>query len=214
MSLKCPCPTIDREPIQAQGEGRAKWRSFARNAINQRPSALATSIVAIARRSTEFASAPMGFTIARIVERLATCGWRNPMTTDPVSTEMTVPDDPRLIPAVGAVVTHAAERAGLEASVQEGFAASAIEACRERFSLIRKVGEADARLRVSVVDYPDRVEVSIENVGKPAQSEGTKPLRPAQQYAMVDRVVHEAHNGRVRTTLIKYIGTRASDPKE
>jgi len=136
------------------------------------------------------------------------------MNTDPVRSELTLPNDPRLIPAVGAVVVHAAERAGLAQAAQEGFAAASIEACRERFSLIHKTGGANVDLRVSVVDYPDRIEVSIENAGGSAQLGDTKMLHLTQQYAMVDRVLHETRNGRVRTTLIKYIGAHASGPKE
>lgn len=136
------------------------------------------------------------------------------MTTDPVRSELTLPDDPRLIPAVGAVVVHAAERAGLAQRVREGFAAASIEACRERFSLIHKAGEAKIDLRVSVVDYPDRIEVSIENAGGAAPSGDTQTLQSAQQHAMVDRVLQETHNGRVRTTLIKYIGAHAPGPEE
>jgi len=135
------------------------------------------------------------------------------MTSDPARTELTVPDDPRLIPAVGAVVAHAAERAGLAHSLQEGFAAAAIEACRELFSLIQKGSNSDSRLQVSVVDFPDRVEVSIENAGGSARTENIESLRPARQYAMVDRVVHETHNGRLRTTLIKYTGAHTPGPK-
>ena len=214
MSPDCPYPTIGQEPIQALGEGQAKWRPFARSAINPKPSALATNTAAIARRSTKFAWAPMGFTIARIVARLATCGWQNPMTSDPVRTELIVPDDPRLIPAVGTVVAHAAERAGLAHPVQKGFAAAAIEACREQLSLIHKGSNTDSRVRVSVVDFPDRVEVWVENIGETPQSESPEPFRGPQQYAMVDRVVHETHSGRVRTTLIKYCGAHAPAPKD
>lgn len=136
------------------------------------------------------------------------------MTTDPARTEMTLPDDPRLIPAVGAVVAHAAERAGLAKPVQEGFAAAAVDACRERFSLTHKGSDADFRLRVSAVDFPDRVEVSIEDFGGAPRSGDTEPLHPTLQHAMVDRVVQETRNGRVRTTLTKYIGASAPSPKD
>ncbi len=136
------------------------------------------------------------------------------MITDPVRTELTVPDDPRLMPAVGAVVMHATERAGHARPVQEGFAAAAIEACREQFSLMHKGSNTDSRVRVSVVDFPDRVEVWIENITEIPQSESIEPFRGAQQYAMADRIVHETHKGRVRTTLIKYFGAHAVGPKD
>jgi hypothetical protein len=156
----------------------------------------------------------MVFTIAPIAVRLATFGWQKPMTSDPARTELTVPNDPRLIPAVGAVVAHVADRAGLAAREQEGFAAAAVAACRERFSLSNKTSDSDFRLRVSVAGFPDRIEVTIENIGEASQSEDLRPAPGVQRDSNVDRIVHETRNGRVRTTMIKYCGAHAAGSKD
>jgi len=126
------------------------------------------------------------------------------MTVDPARTELTLPNDPRLMQAVGAVVAQAAGRAGLAESAREGFAEAAIEACRNRFSAIRNGRDATTRLQVSVVSFPDRIEVAIENIGGTTPPEDVDALRKIRQHAAVNHVAHEAHEGRVRTTLIKY----------
>lgn len=143
------------------------------------------------------------------------------MTTDPAPIEFTVTDDPRLIAAVGPIVSHASERAGLPESVQKGFAEAAVDACRETFPLLNG---NDPTIKLIVADHPDRVEVTIEHSGEPLPSagldtfifgatEGTAPkISAALLNTDVDRVKYETCDGRSRTILIKYLdGHRPKD---
>lgn len=129
---------------------------------------------------------------------------------------MLIEDDPRLIGAVTSVVLHAGQRAGLSAFAQEELAAAAEQACRSTFPLLE--GE-DPFVRITVEDFPDRVEVRLEHTGTPEPSAGLetffvgdageeKPDGPtgAMLLSQVDRVLYETHDGKSRTTLVKYLG--------
>jgi anti-sigma regulatory factor (Ser/Thr protein kinase) len=142
------------------------------------------------------------------------------MTSDPAHIEFTLHDDPRLIAVVGTIVSHAAHRAGLPSSAQEGFASAAMEACRETFPLAKNNGNSNAALRMIVVDFPDRVEVTIEHSGEALPTAGLdtfcagaadgsgQSLSSALQETKVDRVQYETRDGVSRVILTKYCGAR------
>lgn len=140
-----------------------------------------------------------------------------PMTTDSSRVELLFPNDDRLAAAVDAVVAHAGERAGLSRQEQSELARATTEACEETFSAAGRNGTVNPKLRVLVSDFPNRVEVSIE------ESAGTRtrgpddfagspdPVTAALQGMRVDRLHHEIHEGRPRTTLVKYHGAARSE---
>jgi len=139
--------------------------------------------------------------------------WPIPMPADPSRVELLVPADDRLTAAVDVVVANAGERAGLSLQEQKDLIRATAEACDETFSLSRRNGRSDPRLHVVVSDFPNRVEVSVEQSDGPvppsAQAASLSaperdPLTAALYHINVDRLHHEIHDGRFRTTLVKY----------
>jgi hypothetical protein len=148
-------------------------------------------------------------------------GLLTPMTTDPGRVEFNLHEDSRLIPAIGAIVSHAAQRAGLSPTAQNGLAEAAVEACRDTFPLVQGHGPHQPELRLIIEDFPDRVEVTIEHSGEDLPTAGldsfvvdattTQPatgISHALQNTNVDRVQYEKREGRSRMTLIKYCDGR------
>jgi hypothetical protein len=145
------------------------------------------------------------------------------VTTDPARTELKVDDDPRLLAAVGAIVSHSAQRAGLPQEAREGLAAAAVDACRETFPLIRNENSGNRELRMVVEDFPDRVQVTIEHSGEAVPTAGldsfvggskagvSDGISNSLQDTRVDRVQYDTHEGRSRMTLIKYRGGRKAN---
>jgi hypothetical protein len=145
------------------------------------------------------------------------CAWPNPMTVDPSCVELLVPRDDRLLAAIDAVLCHACERAGLSGSEERDLSRAVSDACDEAFSLAARNGNAAAILRIAVCDFPNRVEVSIEqSTGEgAAQPEIPPSARFKQKPDVVDATPHErniGHHdmraGRPRTVLVKYHATR------
>jgi hypothetical protein len=140
------------------------------------------------------------------------------MTIDPFRTELSLHNDPRLMAAVGAIVSHSAQRVGLSSEAQEGLAAAALDACRETFPLLGNQDGDDSALKVIVEDFQDRVEVTIEHAGEALPTAGLDSfcggdgsmagISSSLQDTRVDRVQYETQNGRSRMKLIKYCGER------
>lgn len=141
------------------------------------------------------------------------------MTTDPSHVELLFSNDDRLTAAVEAVVAHAGERAGLSRQEQSELARATAEACEETFSAAGRNGAVNPKLRVLVSDFPNRVEVSIEeSTGTGSRgsddfgvSSKPDPVSAALQGMHVDRLHHEIREGRPRTKLVKYHGTVRSE---
>ena len=162
----------------------------------------------------------MGCTIARIAGRLVTSASPKKMTIDPTHTELSLHNDPRLMAAVGAIVSHSAQRAGLTSEAQEGLAAAAMDACRETFPLLGNQASNNSALKVIVEDFHDRVEVTIEHAGEALPTAGLDSfcgggsdsamagISNSLQDTRVDRVQYETQNGLSRMKLIKYSGGR------
>jgi hypothetical protein len=140
------------------------------------------------------------------------------VSTDQARTELKVHDDPRLLAAVGAIVSHSAHRAGLPQEAQKGLAEAAIDACRETFPLLANQNSANRELQIVVEDFPDRVQVTIEHSGEALPTAGldsfvggskegvAEGISNSLQDTRVDRVQYETHEGRSRMTIIKYRG--------
>ncbi len=134
------------------------------------------------------------------------------MHTKGARVECTLRNDPRLIAGIGAVVSHAAGRAGLVEWDQNEFASVTEEACRETLTTLNRVEKGDHIVQLAVADYPGRVEVTIE----PAAERGVRGLHGrAAIHAVegvcrslerkgVDRVLCENLPRSFRMRLIKY----------
>ena len=140
------------------------------------------------------------------------------MTIDPSHTELSLHNDPRLMAAVGAIVSHSAQRVGLASDAQEGLAGAVMDACRETFPLLGDLDGKNSALKVIVEDFPDRVEVTIEHTGEALPTagldsfcgggnEGAMPgISNSLQDTRVDRVQYETKDGLSRMKLTKYSG--------
>jgi anti-sigma regulatory factor (Ser/Thr protein kinase) len=141
-----------------------------------------------------------------------TFAWPTPMTTDPSHIELRVPNDKRLTSAIETVLVHAGERAGLSHLEQKELTHSTAEACDEAFATAARNGNSNPMVRVTVSDFPNRVEVSIEGFhdSQPdgcemaASAEAPDPVTAALEQMNVDRVHHEFREGRPRTVLVKH----------
>jgi hypothetical protein len=166
----------------------------------------------------------MGCIIVRIVARHATCASWRPVTADPARTELKVHNDPRLLSAVRAIVSHSAHRAGLPREAQQGFAEAAVDAVRDTFPLLGNDSTGDRDLRMVIEDFPDRVQVTIEHSGESKPTAGLDTfvgggskdhaggkISASLQDTRVDRVQYDTRDGRSRMTLIKYRDQRSAN---
>ena len=152
---------------------------------------------------------------APIAAKHVTFAWWTRVAVEHTRTEVVVVDDARLLAAVGGIVEHVGERVGLPMADQKALAAAADEACRAAFPL---AGNHDAKLKIIIQDFPDRVEVTLEHSGEPippagldtfaaqAAKAGSGKAGGFALMAKVDRVFFEAKDGRSRMTLVKYLG--------
>jgi hypothetical protein len=162
----------------------------------------------------------MGCIIVRIAGRPVTSASPIKMTTDPTHTELSLHNDPRLMPAVGAIVSHSAQRIGLSSEAQEALAAAVMDACRETFPLLGDQDGNNSALKIIVEDFHDRVEVTIEHAGEALPTAGLDSfcggggdgamagISNSLQDTRVDRVQYETNDGRSRMKLTKYSGGR------
>jgi hypothetical protein len=134
------------------------------------------------------------------------------MPTDPARIEFTLDNDPHLLRGVMAIVCHAAQRSGFSQQDQDALAAAAVDACRETFPLLNG---NDSSLRLVVLDFPDRVEVTIEHSGEvlptagldsfcAGAEEGSRGISSALLNTTIDRVQYDTKEGHARMTLTKY----------
>ena len=124
------------------------------------------------------------------------------MADDPGRVVLKLSNHPRLVAGVAGAVGHVAARAGCDARALADLVAAAEEACRNAFSLL---AAADAQLGVTIEDFPDRVEVTLEHEGQPAPgAAGPGGLSSAKLLARVDRVQYDTQGAVSRMTLIKY----------
>jgi hypothetical protein len=96
------------------------------------------------------------------------------MVANGVRVACTLRNDPRLIAAVGAVISHAAGKAGLLEWEQTEFATFTEQACRETLATLNRIDNGDHVVQLGVSEFPGRVEVTIEPLG------GTRDFRGLQ----------------------------------
>jgi len=120
--------------------------------------------------------------------------------------ECTFDNDPRLIASLGAIILHAAKRAGLPEKAQEDVAAAAVEASREMLTSASGTGSGASKTNLVVEEFSDRLEVTIESPAC-ARPEG---IRKRLEGMAADRVRCDAREGRVRVTLLKSCSTAKS----
>ena len=126
-----------------------------------------------------------------------------------------LPNDPRLVAAAAAAVEHFAERVGFDAPAQADLAAAVEEACCETLPLLPN---SDATLDVTVEEFPDRLEVTLQHQGQAvptagldtfaipgAEAAGAGGLSGLGLLSRVDRVQYNTQGGTSRMTLVKYV---------
>ncbi|HEX2711714.1 MAG TPA: hypothetical protein VHM88_05750 [Candidatus Acidoferrales bacterium] len=146
--------------------------------------------------------------IARIAATLAKSPWRITVTAEVGRIELKLSNDHRLAAGVAGAVAHVAERVGFDAGAQAGLVEATEEACRDAFL---SLGNATAQLGVSIEDFPDRVEVTLE-YQTPREAEATAGRGGHKLLARVDSVRRDTQAGVSRMTLVKYIHPHAQRP--
>ena len=114
--------------------------------------------------------------------------------------ECTLDNDSRLLAALGAVMAHAAARAGLPEGVQQSFAAAGAEVSREMAAGDGSRGISTMHLLVE--EFPDRLELTFDSTGDSNAGGMCKHLKNQ----MGDSIRCEARDGQVRVTLKKTNG--------
>lgn len=125
-----------------------------------------------------------------------------PPLPSPVRTgrvECAFDNDPRLIVSLGAIISHAAKRAGLPEKTQEDVARAAIEAARETLASANGKASAASKTKILVEEFSDRLEVTVESPAC-ARAEG---IRKRLEGTPTDRVRCDGREGLVRVTLLK-----------
>jgi len=113
--------------------------------------------------------------------------------------ECTFDNDLRLMASLGAVVSHAAKRAGLSEKAQQDIAHAAVEASREMLVSANGKASGASKTKIIVEEFSDRLEVTIES------SAGARPesIRKRLEGTPTDRVRCDGREGLVRVTLAK-----------
>jgi hypothetical protein len=120
--------------------------------------------------------------------------------------ECSLDNDPRLIASLGAVIAHAARRAGLPENTQEELAAAVVEASRETLTAGSGNGSGASSTKVGLDEFSDRLELTIEL----AASAKCEEIRKRLEGKFGDRVRCEGSDGRLRVTLTKPCGVAKS----
>ncbi|MGA8768682.1 MAG: hypothetical protein WB559_16830 [Candidatus Acidiferrales bacterium] len=129
-----------------------------------------------------------------------------PSATRTSRIECALDNDPRLMASIGAVISHAAKRAGLPDQTQEDVAAAAVEASREMVIAGRGNGSGASTTKLVLDEFSDRLELTIES-SVSARLEG---IRKRLEGKFGDRVRCEGREGRVHVTLVKPCGVAKS----
>jgi hypothetical protein len=124
--------------------------------------------------------------------------------------ELQIDPDARLAAAAGGAARYLAEAAGLTIEEAAELQKSIVAACQESFESL--TGD-HSHLTVTLMRYPDRIEIAIAHQGDAAPAVGLDRIAGfATQVggsgglAGVDRVQYEARGGLAITRLTKYLG--------
>jgi hypothetical protein len=101
--------------------------------------------------------------------------------------------------SIGAIISHAAKRAGLSEKTQEDVARAAIEAAGEMLASANGNASAASKTKILVEEFSDRLEVTVESPAC-ARAEG---IRKRLEGTPTDRIRCEGREGQVRVTLVK-----------
>ena len=132
------------------------------------------------------------------------------MTVDFKVIELQIDPDARLAAAAGGAARYLAEAAGLTSEEAAELQKSIVAACQESFENL--TGE-HPHLTVTLMRYPDRIEIAIAHQGDAAPAVGLDRIAgfATQMGASggiggVDRVQYETRGGLAITRLTKYLG--------
>jgi hypothetical protein len=129
-----------------------------------------------------------------------------PSATRTSRIECALDNDPRLMASIGAVISHAAKRAGLPDQTQEDVAAAAVEASRELLIAGRGNGSSASTTKLVLDEFSDRLELTIES----SVSTRLEGIRKRLEGNFGDRVRCEGREGCVHVTLVKPCGAAKS----
>ena len=123
--------------------------------------------------------------------------------------------DHRFVAGVGGALAYFAERAGLEEGCRQSLCAAIEEFCLDSLPSIHEAREV---LDVAIEDFDDRIEIVIQHCDQvAANGRYGAPLRTAKtQHApqsstlrrlaqVADRIERSNCEGRIRTTVIKFL---------
>jgi hypothetical protein len=157
----------------------------------------------------------MASTIARIAGKPAKFAWRKPMTIEPVRAVFHLDPDAALVGVLRSAIQFQALQAGFQAETCAEIGTACEDLCRETAS---KLTDQNSGFDVSIDTFADRIEVSILHPGQlelldrleafsygDAPAEGTAALSGLKLLSRVDRVLYKIEDGKVRTTLVKFL---------
>lgn len=140
------------------------------------------------------------------------------MSTEPVRALFHLDPNAALVGVLRSAVQFQATQAGFEAETCAGIATASEDVCREAAS---KLTDAASGLDVTLDTFADRIEISILHRGQmepPIGLEtfsfgnipgaGTGGLNGLELLSRVDRVLYSTEDGKVRTTLVKYLKSK------
>ena len=135
------------------------------------------------------------------------------MATEHNRIEVQMQNHPWLLSGLAGAVEHFAERAGLNEAGRRDLVEAVDQACGNTFPLL--AGD-DGSLRITIEDFVNRLEVTLEYHGEPLPSagletfaalsgEGGAPgdLTGLALMARVDRVLYDTEGNTSRMTLVK-----------
>jgi hypothetical protein len=132
------------------------------------------------------------------------------VTVDFKVIELQIDPDARLAAAAGGAARYLAEAAGLTSEEAAELQKSIVSACQESFEHL--TGD-HPHLTVTLMRYPDRIEIAIAHEGDAAPAVGLDRIAgfATQMGASgglggVDRVQYETRGGLAITRLTKYLG--------
>jgi len=144
------------------------------------------------------------------------------VATEPAIFRLRIDADARLAAAAGGAARYLADAAGLESDASVQLQSTVVRACIESFEQLKdsrtedsRIKELPARLEVTLMGFPDRIEVALSSRGKFAPAFGldaiagfARPASPEEGAPSVlegvDRVQYETRDGASVTRLTKY----------
>jgi hypothetical protein len=135
------------------------------------------------------------------------------MSSNPVRVVFHLDHDSALVGVVRSAVQFQAAQAGFETQTCAEMGAASEGVCHETLS---QVSEAESGLEIALETFPDRMEISFVHSGQMAPSVGLEKfalpdasaaggINGLELLSRVDRVLYTTQEGKVRTTLVKFL---------